>query len=336
MTLERLSIAYSSGQHHRALQSAAKLLAQASTPACLTGMGASYFALFAPKAIFDRAGVPARLEETGYLVEYGLASLRRGQPVVLVSQSGRSAEATRLAAELGPDNPLILVTNDPNTSLATRAQIVLPLLAEPDLSVALKTYTATVALLLMLATDACGGSGSQLRTSFVNSNPMGFAISRAEQELAAIVEFAGAPDYVPVLGRGPSLASALGGGLLLKETAKLPADGADAAQFRHGAVEVVRPGMLTVLFSPPGKSTALNLSLAAELESYGARVLLIGEKGLTKPSRSRLVVETELKDEYVAPVFEIVPMQLLSHALARKRGIDAGSFVNTVPVITTA
>ncbi len=335
-TLDRLGDAYSSGDLGRSLHAAAELIGGANSPACLTGMGASFFALYACKAVFDRTGVPVRLEETGYLVDYGLRSLRPGQPVILVSQSGRSVEATRLVAGLQRANPLVVITNDPTTSLASRAQIVLPLLAEPDLSVALKTYTATVALLLMLAAEACDGSGARVRRSLVLSNPMGKAIARAERDLGAMLEFAGAPDYVPVLGRGPSLASAFGGGLLLKETAKLPADGADAAQFRHGAVEVVRPGMLAVLFAPAGRSAALNVSLAGELESYGARVLLIGEKAAANASGTRLVIESQVQDEYLAPVFEIVPMQLFSHSIAAGRGVDPGSFVNTVPVITTA
>ncbi len=299
-------------------------------------MGASYFALLPAKALFDRARVAVRVEQTAYLTDYGQSSLKPGQPVLVVSQSGRSVEAIRLAHELPPQNPLIVITNDQASELAKRAHILLPLLAAPDLSVALKTYTSTVALLLLLASRAIGGDVLDLVAPLMDGNPMANALTRAERQVAGMLAFAGTPQYVPVLGRGPSVASALGAALLIKETAKLPADGADAAQFRHGAVEVIRPGMLVVLFAPPGKSHGLNERLAGELEAYGARVLLVGPGDHSGLSCSRFVVETETVDEYLAPIFEIVPMQLLSRAMALERGVEPGSFVNTVPVITTA
>jgi glucosamine--fructose-6-phosphate aminotransferase (isomerizing) len=335
-TLKRLCLAYTSGDLDHSLGRAAGILRRADLPACLTGMGASYFALFAAKAMLDRARFPVRVEETGYLVEYGLSSLLPGQPVVAVSQSGRSVEAARLAEELPSANPLIVITNDPTTALSLRAQVVLPLLADPDLSVALKTYTATVALLLMLAVETTGAPAIDLRRALVDGDPMGAAIARVERDLPQILQFVGDPKWVPVLGRGPSLASAFGAGLLLKETAKLPAEGVDAGQFRHGAVEVIQKGMMAVLFAPRGRSAALNLRLATELERYGAKVLMIGDGGGTTSSATRLVIASQVADEYLSPVFEIVPMQLLSHALASARGVEPGAFNNATPVITSA
>ena len=46
-------------------------------------------------------------------------------------------------------------------------------------------------------------------------------------------------------------------------------------------------------------------------------------------------MEIEVPDEYLAPVFEIVPLQFLSHAIALRRGIEPGTFVNTTPVVLT-
>ncbi|GAA1798492.1 SIS domain-containing protein [Planosporangium flavigriseum] len=333
-TLERVCTEYADGEQADALRAAAACLRSTAVPPVITGMGASYFALFAAKAVLDGAHKPVVLEDTAYLIEYGLPALREGQPVLVVSQSGRSAEATALAEQMPRSNPLIVVTNDTTTPLAQRADIVLPLLAEPDLSVALKTYTATVALLLMLTEQMCTESTADTRRRLLHGDPMSRAIERSEAALEAMVELAGDPGYAIALGRGASISSALGAGLLLKETAKLPAEGINGGQFRHGAVEVVGQGTFAMIFAPNGRAGELNRQLADELEAYGARVLVIGEEESPASGR-RLAVAIDAADEYVAPVFEIVPAQLLSRAVAMGRGVEPGSFVNTTPVITT-
>lgn len=332
-TLERVCGEYAHGEQANALRAVAGCLRNADAPPVITGMGASYFALFAAKALLDRAGKPVALEDTAYLIEYGLSALQEGQPVLVVSQSGRSAEAVALAEQMPRSNPLIVVTNDPTTPLARRADIVLPLLAEPDLSVALKTYTATVALLLMLAAEMCTESTEDIRRRILGGDRMSRTIERSEAALEAMVELVGEPGYVIALGRGPSISSALSAGLLLKETAKVPAEGLNGGQFRHGAVEVVGKDTFAMIFAPDGRAGTPNRQVADELEAYGARVLVIG----AEPSASdrRLTVGIDVPDEYVAPVFEIVPAQLLSRAVALGRGVEPGSFVNTTPVITT-
>lgn len=333
-TLEQLCSSYGEGEALAALQEAARALTSSGAPPILTGMGASYFALVAARPTFERAGASVVVEETAYLVEYGLQTLAPGQPVVTVSQSGRSAESVELAARLPRSNPLIVVTNDPTTPLAQRADTVLPLLADPDLSVALKTYTATVALLLMLAEQTVSGAADDLRRRIVGAD-MGKVISTAESSLDAMVSFVGSPRCVVALGRGPSTASALGTGLLLKEGAKLPAEGMGAAQFRHGAVEVVDAETVVVLFAPEGSASEANRRLAAELHGYGARVLTIAPDDVLDAEDRAMTVPVRVPDEFLAPLFEIVPAQLLTCALAVARGVEPGAFVNTTPVITS-
>jgi glucosamine--fructose-6-phosphate aminotransferase (isomerizing) len=334
-TIERLCAQYTTGPSAQSLAKAAAMIREARKPVCFTGMGASYFALRAARATFDQAGIFMRIEDTGYLLEYGLQTLERGQPIVMVSQSGRSVEVTRTAEILGADHPIIVITNDPDTDLARKGEAVLPLLAAPDHGVAIKTYTGTVALLLLLSAAAAQTPVEEVARKLTSSSPMRQAIAQAERLLPQMVEFCRDADSIMLLGRGPSIGSALGGALLFKETAKVAAEGAHAGQFRHGAVEVVREGSLVILFAPLGRAEEPNGQLILELEKYGARVLVVGPPPAFESVSKRLVVEIEVPDDYLAPVFEIAPLQLLSHALASTRGVRPGQFVNTTPVITT-
>ena len=171
-TLARVCGAYADGEMAQALRAAAAAIRDTGLPVYLTGMGASYFALVAMKALLDRAGIPAMLEDTAYLLEYGRATLRPGQALIVVSQSGRTAEAVGLMQAIGDHTPLIVVTNDPTTDLAKRADYLLPLLAKPDGGVALKTYTATLALLMMLAAELREQPAETVAGAILTGDPM--------------------------------------------------------------------------------------------------------------------------------------------------------------------
>jgi glucosamine--fructose-6-phosphate aminotransferase (isomerizing) len=173
-----------------------------------------------------------------------------------------------------------------------------------------------------------------LQQKFALHRLLGKAIAISESNLNAMLEFSGKVGYTTLLGRGPSVASALGGALLLKETTKVPAEGANAGQFRHGAIEIISPDSFAIMFSPRGTSSRLNLQLTAQLEKSGAHILFIGAADGHQPS-SRLILEIVVPNEFLAPLFEIVPLQLLSYALALKVGIQPGTFKNTTPVVLT-
>ena len=202
-TLASLCREYVRGDLAQALRRAAAAIRAPRMPICLTGMGASYFALVAAKAMLDRAGVQAVLEDTAYLLEYGRGSIREGQPVILVSQSGRTGEAVGLQEALGDHRPLIVVTNDPRTELAKRAEFVLPLLAIPDGGVALKTYTASVALLLMLAAEICGQPAVDVAAALLARDPIGKAIALSERHLDTMIAFSEGNGYTTLPWAGP-------------------------------------------------------------------------------------------------------------------------------------
>ena len=67
--------------------------------------------------------------------------------------------------------------------------------------------------------------------------------------------------------------------LTLKEAARFPAESLQAAQFRHGPLELAGPGLAAVVFASERRTLELDLGLAAELAAPGAAVLVIGPDG---------------------------------------------------------
>jgi glucosamine--fructose-6-phosphate aminotransferase (isomerizing) len=136
----------------------------------------------------------------------------------------------------------------------------------------------------------------------------------------------GGPLYL--LGRGPALGSVYEGALLLHETAKTAAVGMSSGQFRHGPAEILSGDFCAVVFGTPPITQALDRSLADDLFSVGAKIRWIGpepEAGDSRVHAPSLVPWPEIAP-VLAPLFEIVPLQVAAYRLALWRGITPGDF----------
>ncbi|MEN9938160.1 MAG: hypothetical protein RLZZ387_4739 [Chloroflexota bacterium] len=287
----------------------------------LAGMGSSSFATYPALLRLQAAGFNASQVELSELLHFG-GPLGEDTMLVVVSQSGETVEAVRLLEQCPPAGPLVAITNSPASTLARAATYVVETRAGRELTVASKTYTTALLALTLLAELALGAEPAALAEAL---QPTLAAVEHAATAGRAAVD--ALPDVwlepgpVTLMGRGPSLATALSGGLLLKETAKVPAEGLSTAQFRHGPIEIAGPGHRAIIVAGPGKTLALDLRMAAELRAVGSRVLVVGPAG---PDAADDVVA--LPETWLAPLAEIIPLQLLARRMALRLGIEPGSF----------
>lgn len=301
----------------------------------LSGMGASLFSCFAARHLLEDSPFTHRVEETSYLAEQGYAGRHKPGGLLIVSQSGETVEAVRLLTAQDFAIPTVAVTREESSYLANHVDAVLPLAIDADHSVAVKTYVASTAVLLMLFNELSGGSAPALHTAL-------------DRGIDAIEDMLGEPDSVPeavtaavgsaqslyALGRGSSYASALESGLLIKETAKQGCEGLTSAQFRHGAVEVVEQGTCCIIFSGSDETTlGFHQRLIEEIETYGGTAIVVGPETSLRQVGGIHWPVPDVPAEAV-PLVEIVPIQLLARRLATNGGVEPGAFRNTAPVIT--
>ena len=140
------SVDYAAFQHIRAQLSSGKF-----QRVILTGMGSSYHASHSILLPLLNQGIPALLLETSELLHYAPTLCAPGSLLVVVSQSGRSAEVVRLLEQVQPGTTVIGVTNTADSPLARHAQVLLHLHAGDEFSVSCKTYLNTLAALVFLA-----------------------------------------------------------------------------------------------------------------------------------------------------------------------------------------
>ena len=297
----------------------------------LTGMGSSHLGLAPLHLRLVDAGLAPLTVEASELVHYQRALLDEGGLVVLVSQSGRSAEILRvLELVRGRGVATLAVTNTPESPLAREATAVVLTEAGEEATVSCKTYLAAQMALGWLGEVLTGGDREGARAALAETVPgvaAYLAAWRSHVEwLAERLEGVRAVYYT---GRGPSLAAAGVAGLVTKESTHRPAEGMSSAAFRHGPMELVGAGVFLLAFAGAARTRALNEALVADVRAAGARGFLAAEDAAEPALRLPAV------PELARPVVELLPAEMNTLAIAALDGREAGRFERVTKVTGT-
>lgn len=238
---------------------------------CARG-SSGHAATFGKHLIERHLGLPVAAAAPNIASVYRRPLTLAGQLFLAISQSGRSddlIETTAMARGAGAMT--VAMVNAPDSPLAHVAEIVLPLGAGPELSVAAtKSFVASLAALL------------QIIAAWTGDPTMGRACIRLPDRLAAATRLDWREGLGPLssasslvaIGRGPTLAIAREAALKLKETCELHAEAFSAAEFRHGPIALVDAAYPVLLFRPTDEAAAGLDALVADLRQKGACVLV--------------------------------------------------------------
>jgi glucosamine--fructose-6-phosphate aminotransferase (isomerizing) len=295
-----------------------------------TGMGSSLFAAYPAQAYLTGLGIRAIVWETAELLHHHLKFLAPDTLLVIVSQSGETVEVVRLLERLPDEVSVLAVTNVEASPLARRARLLLPMMAGSQTAVSTKTYMCAVAVLMYLGVAIARKPQGPLTQALLRATDAQERILDRHQDLMPpTVEFFDAPPYVALMSRGPDLASAYQGALMLKEVPRLSAEAISAAQFRHGPIEIVNPAHRYVVFArrgPPRSRTGTLLTkLAGDLRAHGGRVLLLTDLPFEDIANVRLITVEPLRWG-LGTLVDSLYIQLLAHDLALRAGLEPGKF----------
>lgn len=288
----------------------------------LTGMGSSYHALNPLQLQLVGHGIHAQMIETSELIHFGQKLLSPETLIVAVSQSGQSAEMLRLLELARPSVPLIGITNTAASKLAQGSEALLLTQAGAEHSVSCKTYVTALAALTVVA-DLLTGKDAEMTVSALAdcADAMARYLSRWEDFVESAIRKMDGVTYLILAGRGPSLAAAGTGGLIIKEAASFPAEGMSCAAFRHGPMELVSSSVFALVFEGMGPTSALNARLVADIQHAGG-----GSELVTTGGERRDVYNLPDVPEVCLPLIEILPAQLTSIALALLNNRSPGQF----------
>lgn len=237
--------------------------------------GSSAYAANFGKYLFERhLGVPVAAVAPSIITIYRRDLRLRGQFFLTISQSGHSDDLVEAASSARDNGALTTaIVNDTNSPLASACEIVLPMAAGQELSVAAtKTFVASVAILLSLA------------GTWASERPLRDALDRLPNRLAeaARLDWSNAIDVLSaarnlaIIGRGPTLAIAQEASLKLKEVCNIQAEAFSGAEFQHGPIALVSEGYPVLIFMPTDEAASLLAEMAADVSRKSNSVFVTG------------------------------------------------------------
>lgn len=297
-------------------------------PVRFTGMGSSLYAVEAVVPRLLAGGIDASLREAGEWLHSGMGPTVRAELVVAISQSGESVETRVLAERLAGRAPVVAVTNDPESRMARAARLVLPLVAGREEMISAKTYTNTLGVLHLAAAALLG---EELEGTFDGLAAAAGAMDEAlsptlEPLIHQAAEWLDEARCIHALARGPALAAAREGALVLGEGARLAVTALPAGSFRHGPMELAGPGHVALLFAPAGPTQELLERLAGDLLAAGSRVIRLADAvPASRPNEAAFSIAGSPGEAYFSLPAAIIVERLLA-AAAERRGLTPGRF----------
>jgi len=300
----------------------------------MTGMGASYHAGTTACVHLSGLPVPVMLVNAAELVHYVSGQIGPRTLLWVNSQSGRSAELKNLLERISPRPPacLLAFVNDETSPLALAADICLPIHAGPEATVSTKTYLNTLAVNLLAARQVAGHEIEALKQKMLSvADGMEAWLDDWQVRVHELDALLGDFDELLILGRGASMSAVGCGALINKEAAKCAFEGMQAADFRHGPLELVAPGFRAMLFAGSQVTAALNRNLAFDIVGNGGQAIWLD----VEPAPDLPTFLLPPASDLARPLVEILPMQLLTLAMAERKGIAPGEFRVVGKVTTT-
>jgi glucosamine--fructose-6-phosphate aminotransferase (isomerizing) len=317
----------------------------------IAACGTSWHAAQAGKFMIERlARIPV---EVDYASEW-----RYRDPIIppdtltmLISQSGETADtiaAQREAKSKG--SKTIAICNVVGSMITREAAGTIYTHAGPEIGVAsTKAFTAQLTALYLFALYVAqmreAMSAEQAKTSIQQllriPAKLEHLLTRDQECEDLAKQYVRAQDFL-FLGRGIHYPIALEGALKLKEISYIHAEGYPAGEMKHGPNALIDENLPVVIIATRDANDELSriryektISNLKEVKARSGKVIALATEGDEEIKEAAdHVLYIPPAPEELAPILEIVPLQLLAYHIAVRRGCDVDQPRNLAKSVT--
>jgi glucosamine--fructose-6-phosphate aminotransferase (isomerizing) len=310
----------------------------------MVGCGTSWHAGLVAEYIFEElCRVPVEVEYASEF-RYRNPVVGPGDVIFAISQSGETAD-TLVAIEKAKEQGALIfgVLNVVGSSIARVSHGGAYTHAGPEIGVAsTKAFTAQLAVLTMIALKLAKEKGTidenryrhLLTELHLIPEKVQVALEQADQINALAAKYANATDVL-YLGRGYNFPVALEGALKLKEISYIHAEGYPAAEMKHGPIALVDETLPVVFVATKDAYHEKIVSNIQEIKARKGKVIAVVSEGdEVIPAMADDVMFVPACDEIVAPMLNVVPLQLLSYYTGVHKGLDVDKPRNLAKSVT--
>jgi len=280
-------------------------------------------AIYAQYVLGVRHALSVGLGTPSVISLYGAQPRLDRSLVIGISQSGASPDVVGVvAAGRSQGAPTLAITNDPTSPLAHAAETCVDLGAGPELAIAAtKTYTTELLAVASLSA-ALSGDPADARALVKVPDAMAAALE-LEPAVESMARDQASADRLLVLARGYEYATAREWALKLKELARVFADPYSAADFEHGPLALLEPGVPVLATVRPGPTAASLVELLRRLRGeLEADIAVVSDQADALEVARWPFALAHGTPEWLGPIVSIVVGQLHAMYLAAARGVD--------------
>jgi glutamine---fructose-6-phosphate transaminase (isomerizing) len=267
-----------------------------------------------------------------------------GDLIIAISQSGETADTLAAVKEARARGARVLaISNVVDSAIPRASNGVLYTHAGPEIGVAsTKCFTAQLAALALVAIHIgrrTGGLGADAAAKLVEElaltpTKMTEALEGLGDLKQLAREYRYAKDFL-FLGRGTNYPIALEGALKLKEISYIHAEGYAAGEMKHGPIALVDDGVPVVVLAPQGPGYEKVLSNLAEVRARNGHIIGVGTKGDQQlAGQCDRVLSIPDAPALLQPFLTVLPLQLMSYAIAVAKGNDVDQPRNLAKSVT--
>ena len=317
----------------------------------IAACGTSWHAAQAGKFMIERlARVPV---EVDYASEWRYRDpiVSKNTLTMLITQSGETADTIAAQREAkAKGSKTIGICNVVGSMVTREASGTIYTHAGPEIGVAsTKAFTAQLTALFLFSLYLGEVRGTltpgQAREYITELNRLPGKLESVlarEEELEDLAkEYHRAQDFL-FLGRGVHYPIALEGALKLKEISYIHAEGYPAGEMKHGPNALIDEDLPVVILATcdkddPGSQVRYEKTVSnlREVKARSGRVIAIATEGDDEiREMADHVVCVPPAPELLAPILEVVPLQLLAYHIAVRRGCDVDQPRNLAKSVT--
>lgn len=319
-------------------------LAQRLQKIFIVACGTSYYSGLVGKFLIESiARIPVEVEYASEFRYYD-PIIDQNTAVLAITQSGETAD-TLAAMEQAREKGAMLwaIVNAYGSQAMRIADGYIAMQAGPEIGVAsTKAFTASIAdqYLLACALGELRGTLSAARLrQLVDDlahlpNLAGRVLDHDPQYQELASQFFKATDFL-FLGRGINYPVALEGALKLKEISYIHAEGYPAGEMKHGPIALIDETMPVVALVTKDALYDKMISQVQQAKARGGIVIALAQEGDTAiQQEADHVIHVPAAPPLLAPIVNVIPLQLLSYHIAVRRGADVDQPRNLAKSVT--
>ena len=310
----------------------------------IVACGTSWHAGIVGKYLLERyAGLQTQIE-TASEFRYRKPVLAPGTLVIAISQSGETADtlaAVRLAKQAGLK--VLTIGNTVGAAIPRLADYNFHTYCGPECAVASTKAFVGQLTALSIVTLYAGlvrgwmpeEDGRRWTAQLLSLPELLRRVLKLDGQIRTIAETFVSSEKFLYIGRGVNYPTALEGALKLKEIAYIHAEGFAAGEMKHGPLALIDAKTPVVSIATQSDVFEKTLSNIEEAGARGARIIALCTEGERRlQGKSDFILELPAVDEFLSPILNVVPLQLLAYHLADLRGCDVDQPRNLAKSVT--